>query len=84
MYEFGRDQRFGHLSSESRRALFEDVAKVINGNKFLSVASTLSSDNYRAAFGGLTDLSMYGASFTQVAMVNDVAMRKGDYKGALR
>jgi len=84
MYEFGKDQKLGHLNSESRRALFQDVARVINDNKAMSIASTLRREDYRRAFDGLTKLSMYGASFVQVAMMNDTAMKKGGYKGSIR
>lgn len=84
MCEFGKDQTLGHLNSESRRALFEDVVRVINGNKTMSIASTLGSADYHRTFDGLTKLSMYGASFVQVAMMKDAAMKKGGYKGSIK
>ena len=83
MCEFGKNNRYGHLNSEARRTLFEDVARVINDNKAMSIASTLRSEDYHQAFDGLTELSMYGASFLQVAMMNDAAMKKGGFKGSI-
>jgi hypothetical protein len=84
MCEFGKGQKLGHLNSESRRALFEDVVRVINDNKTMSIASTLSSEDYHRAFDEITELSMYGASFLQVAMLNDTAMKQGGFKGSIK
>jgi hypothetical protein len=84
MYEFGRHGKLRDVRSEGRRALFSDLVRVINDNKTYSVASTLSSEKYKQAFNGLTDLSMYAASFTQVAMMNGVGSRYGGSKEPIR
>jgi hypothetical protein len=84
MHEFGRHGKLREVNSEDRRALFSDLVRVINDNKFYSVASTLSPDKYKQAFNGLTELSMYGASFVQVAMINGVKLRNGGSKDPVR
>jgi hypothetical protein len=80
MCEFGKNRSLGHLDSEERRSLFTDVVRVINDNKTYSVASVLTSEEYRRTFDGVSTLSMYGASFVQLGMVNGVNAQKGGYK----
>jgi hypothetical protein len=84
MMEFGNHGTLAGLRSVGRRALFSDLARIINDNKLYSVASSLSSEKYNVAFDGLTELSMYGASFIQVAMINGTGMRLGGSKEPIR
>ena len=79
MIDFGQHGKLGHLQEEDRRPFFEDLVKVINDNKSLSVASTLSSEKYTEAFKGTSEFSMYGASFVQLAMMNGVKSRQDGY-----
>jgi hypothetical protein len=53
--------KYKNVRSEERRALFRDVVKAINGNKTFSITATLNSEQYRKAFAGIAELSMYGA-----------------------
>jgi hypothetical protein len=80
MKEFGSHGKLQGVRSEARRDLFTDLAGIINDNKTMSVASTLGSEQYRRAFDGVTGLSMYGASFVQLAMINGTGARMGDYR----
>jgi hypothetical protein len=72
-------QRF--LSETELRAPFGDLVHVVNEHKLYSVAATLSADQYRTAFDGVSELSMYGACFGQLVMINDVLApkTKGDF-----
>lgn len=70
MKEFGLHGKLKDLDSETRRALFADVASLIRDNKSFSVASVLSADTYRSVFSGIDELSMYGACFTNLVMMN--------------
>jgi hypothetical protein len=80
MREFGTRGKLRDVRSEDRRAFFTDLVKIINDNKTYSVASSLSCEKYKQAFDGLTELSMYGASFVQVAMINGIQLRNGGSK----
>jgi hypothetical protein len=84
MMEFGNHGTLAHLRSEERRALFTDIVPIINRNKVFSVASTLSAANYRKHFDDLTGVSMYGASFVQVAMINGTGFRSVGKKDPIK
>jgi hypothetical protein len=62
MREFTPNGRFKELSHDDRRALFADLVKAINDNKLMSIAATLTADQYRQHFKGVTRLSMYAAA----------------------
>jgi hypothetical protein len=79
MREFGPDGDFAETSADARRRLFADLVSVINEHKVASVAVTLDAEKYRRVFTGITNLSMYGACFAQLAIINDVYARKNDY-----
>ncbi len=76
MREFTPHGRFKDLSHNSRRALFADLVWTINDNKLMSVAGTLTADEYRKQFAGLEYLSMYAACFCNVAMYFGAALEK--------
>jgi hypothetical protein len=84
MREFGNRGKMCDVRSEGRRAFFSDLVGVINDNKTYSVASALSCEKYKQAFDGLTEVSMYGASFVQVAMINGIQLRNGGSKDPVR
>ena len=79
MKEFGQHGKFKHVTSEERRALFYDIASALNDNKTYSIASTLSSAEYHRHFDGITKLSMYGASFMRLAMMNGIQSKLMNY-----
>jgi hypothetical protein len=76
MREFTPNGEFGDLNHDTRRALLSDLVSVINQNKLLSVAATLTSDQYRRHFKGITKLSMYAACFTNLALLSAIAIEK--------
>jgi hypothetical protein len=80
MKEFGQHGTLKDVNYEGRRALFTDITRIINDNKTFSVASTLTSEQFREAFVGIDDLSMYGACFTNLAMLNGVRAQKEGYR----
>jgi hypothetical protein len=71
MREFGRHGALGKIVPEAKRCLFTQLVRIINDNKRASVAATLAADEYRRVFEGITELSMYGACFAQLVMMND-------------
>jgi hypothetical protein len=75
MREFTPDGRFRHVSKGARRALFGELVKVINDNKLFTAASTLSAEQYREQFKGLSKLSMYGACFANLITLMTSAMK---------
>lgn len=77
MRDFGPRGKLKDFRSEERRALFTDAVKVINNNKGFSVVSTLNSNQYRAAFNGISDMSMYAACFANLAMLNGLSAKSG-------
>jgi hypothetical protein len=64
---------------DAPQGLFADLVSVINEHKVASVAATLDAETYRRVFTGVTKLSMYGACFAQLAIINDIYARKNDY-----
>jgi hypothetical protein len=76
MREFTPHGRFKDLSHDCRRALFADLVRTINDNKLMSVAGTLTADDYRKQFAGVEYLSMYAACFCNVAMYCGVVLEK--------
>lgn len=79
MREFGAHGAFSRFSADAMRCLFADLVCIINEHKHASVAATLDTKTYRRVFEGITKLSMYGACFAQLAMMNDVAAPLNDY-----
>src|ERR1035438_673833 len=71
MREFTPHGVFRGISADARRCLFADLVCIVNEHKCASVAATLASEAYLRVFKGLTKLSMYGACFAQLAMMND-------------
>jgi hypothetical protein len=69
MREFGQHGALGTIVPKAR--LFTQLVRIINDNKIASVAATLAADEYRRVFDGITKLSMYGACFAQLVMMND-------------
>jgi hypothetical protein len=47
MKEFGEDGKHGHLNYQERAALFSDVSRLINCQKSMSIAATLSHAKYK-------------------------------------
>jgi Protein of unknown function (DUF3800) len=66
MREFAPHGQFKDVTHDTRRALLADLTRVIGNNKLVSFAATLTADDYRRHFSGLTKLSMYGACFTNL------------------
>jgi hypothetical protein len=83
MREFGPRGKLKDVRSEERRALFADAVKIINDNKSFSVVSTLNSAMYRAAFDKISNLSMYGACFANLTMLNGESAQKSGYNDDL-
>jgi len=83
MKEFGEHGELKDVRSERRRALFSDLVKVINDNKSCSVACSLDSEQYQKTFAGVDQLSMYGASFLLLAMVNGTAAQIEGHKSPI-
>jgi hypothetical protein len=79
MREFTPNGVFRGISAAERRRLFVDLVRIINEHKLASVAATLVTATYRRVFNGITNLSMYGACFAQLALMNDVEARLNDY-----
>lgn len=79
MKEFGPHGVFKEISVDAKRRLFADLVCIINEHKLASVAATLVTETYRKVFAGTTKLSMYGACFAQLAIMNDVESRLNDY-----
>ena len=75
MKEFGPDGRFKHVTHENRRALFSGLVRLINSNKLISLAATLTAEQYRRHFARVTKQSMYGACFTNLMTLVGVAMK---------
>lgn len=82
MKEFGPTGKYKDVRSEGRRALFSDIARVINDSKassgFTTVA-TLDSAQYRDAFNGITEFSVYGACFNTIVMMHGVIAEMEGY-----
>ena len=74
MREFGPDGQFRNVTHENRRALFSDLVRLINSNKLISLAATLTAEQYRRHFARVTKQSMYGACFTNLMTLVGVAM----------
>ena len=83
MKEFGEHGKLKDVRSEDRRALFIDLVRAVNENKTFSVASTLDSEQYLKIFAGVDRLSMYGASFLLMAMVNGTGAQMGGHKSRI-
>jgi hypothetical protein len=79
MKEFGQHGTLKDMDSEARRALFSDVVALIRDNKSFSAASVLTADEYRTKFDGIGDLSMYGACFTNLVVMNSVQAQLEGY-----
>jgi hypothetical protein len=75
MREFTPHGRFKSLSHDQQRALFKDLVRAINSNKLITSAATLTADDFRAHFDGLTKLSMYAACFSNLMMLTGEALR---------
>jgi hypothetical protein len=84
MREFGPHGIFKGISADGRLCLFADLVCIINEHKRASVAATLVTEICRRVFKGITKLSMYGACFAQLAMMNDVESRLNDHCELIR
>src|ERR1700733_7878317 len=69
----GRLRRF---RGKTLNRVLSALVPIANEYKTLSVASTLTSEDYRRSFDGITELSMYGASYAEVVMTNGVKSRR--------
>ena len=83
MRECGRE-RLRRLRGNTLKQVLSELVPVVNDYKTLSVASTLTSDDYRRSFDGITEFSMYGASFTEVVMTNGEQSRRDGYNDKIR
>ena len=83
MREFSRGKRLSYARRSDRRLLFTDLVQAVNDNKLFSIAATLTTKQYRSVFGGVSKLSMYGACFTQVADMSDIAAAKAGYRSPI-
>ena len=83
MRECGKD-RLRKLYGNTLKRVLSELVPIANEHKMLSVASTLTSDDYRRSFDGTTELSMYGASFAQVVMINGVKSLQDGYTDKIR
>ncbi len=83
MNEFGVHGRLKDVTPAARGALFTDLVKVINDSKLSSVAATLTSEEYRKAFAGVSTFSMYGTCFVQLAKLISVGARVRGYTGSI-
>jgi hypothetical protein len=83
MRECGKD-RFRKLYGNTLKRVLSELVPIVNEYKTLSVASTLTSDDYRRSFDGITELSMYGASYAEVVMINGVKSRRDGYYDKIR
>ncbi|HUI79650.1 MAG TPA: DUF3800 domain-containing protein [Bryobacteraceae bacterium] len=83
MREFGPKGKLKDMQSEQRRALFCDVAKIINKHKQGSAGARLEALEYKAHFAGVSKLSMYGACFTLFTIMVSVDAKRGGYDGRL-
>jgi hypothetical protein len=83
MKEFGEHGKLKHITASGRSTLFADLVRTINDNKSMSVASTLNTEQYRRVFDGVNKLSMYGASFMQLAILNGIGAEQGGFKGRI-
>jgi hypothetical protein len=83
MREFAPNQRFGSVTHDVRRKLFAELAWVINDNKIASIGATLASDIYCQIFQGVSRVSMYGASFAMLVMMNDAFGPVSGYTGPI-
>lgn len=70
MREFTPNGVFRALNHDTRRALFTDLVSAINEHKLMSLGATLTADQYRRHFDGLTKFSMYGACFSNFVMLS--------------
>jgi len=77
--EFGEHGKLKHVTPSERSALFADLVKTINDNMSMSVASTLNAERYCSVFDGVNKLSMYGASFMQLAILNAMGAEQGEF-----
>ena len=84
MREFGKDGALGTIPSDVRKCLLTELVRAINEHKVASVAATLDSDAYRRLFNGITTLSMYGACFAQLVIMNDGEWSRYPYHEKIR
>jgi hypothetical protein len=73
MKDFRRPEgRLANVSNDNRRALFSDVAKLINEHKIYSIAATMRAEQYHKYFGRAfrsKGMSTYGACFMLSAIM---------------
>ena len=79
MREFGPHGVFKEISAATKMCLFADLVCIMNEHKHASIAATLVTETYLRVFERITNLSMYGACFAQLAMMNDVVARLNDH-----
>jgi hypothetical protein len=83
MRECGKE-RFRKVYGNTLKRVLSELVAIVNEYKTLSVASTLTSNHYRRSFDGITELSMYGASYAEVVMINGVKSRQDGYYDKIR
>jgi hypothetical protein len=76
MREFTPNGEFKALTHGDRRALFSELVRAINEHKLVSFAATLTAEQYRQHFGGVTKLSMYAACFANLVMLSGTGLEK--------
>jgi hypothetical protein len=83
MKEFRRPNgRLADVSNDRRRALFSDVAKVINESKIYSVAASLTPDHFQKYFDKKfrrETMSVYGMCFVLCAHTNYLLAMQNKY-----
>lgn len=84
MKEFGVDGKLGYLDSEERRALFIDLVRIINDNKYISVAATLTTAEYDEHFRGVFDkkkvMGVYGICFLLFVAMQGKYLQAAKYR----
>ena len=75
MREFTPNGEFRGMSHTERRALFIDLAAAINEHKLMSLASTLTAEQYRKHFKDVKKFSMYAACFTNFVMLSGTGLK---------
>jgi hypothetical protein len=71
-----REFRPRDVCSGNAAGLFVDIVHAIRVHKLLSAAATLTADQYRESFKGVTKWSMYGACFCNLTLLMGVGLDK--------
>jgi hypothetical protein len=70
MREFAPNGHFKDISHAVRRGLFGELVKQLTPTGFSALPRPSPQIQYRQVFRGLSNLSMYGACFVQLVMMN--------------